>query len=97
MILLSLNKLSLYEFRQCVYYKSFNNGKHVLLLLYIDDMLVARSSIVEINKLKQQLAMIFSMKDLSVAKKILQNKNDQKQEEKRIKTITWNIYLKYVE
>ena len=37
-------------------------------------MLVRRSSIVEINKLKQQLVVIFSMKDLSVAKKILEIK-----------------------
>ena len=71
MIHLSLNKLSLYESRHCVYYKSFNNGEHVLLLLYVDDMIVVGSIIVEINNLKQQLAMKFSMKDLSVAKEIL--------------------------
>jgi len=37
----------------CVYYKSFDNGEFVLLLLYVDDMLVTWSSKAEINKLKQ--------------------------------------------
>lgn len=37
----------------CVYYKPFDNGELVLLLLYVDDMLVAGFSMVEINKLKQ--------------------------------------------
>ena len=71
---MSLNKLSLYESRHYVYYKSINTTKNVLLLLYVDDMLVAGSSIVEINKPKQQLDMIFSMKDLNVAKQILGTK-----------------------
>lgn len=41
------------ESNHCVYYKSRDNCEFVLLLLYVDDMLVARSSMVEINKLKQ--------------------------------------------
>ena len=50
--------------------KSFNNS-YIILLLYVDDMLIARSSIKEINNLKKQLSKQFAMKDLGAAKKIL--------------------------
>lgn len=36
----------------CCYNKTFNDG-YVILFFYVDDMLVARSSIHEINKLKK--------------------------------------------
>ena len=55
------------------------------MLLYVDDMLVVGSSIVEINKLKQQLAMIFSVKDLSVAKQILGMKMIKKWNKRELK------------
>jgi hypothetical protein len=41
------------------------------LLLYMDDMLIAAKSIVEVNKLKVLLSKEFDMKDLGTAKKIL--------------------------
>jgi hypothetical protein len=59
------------ESDHCVYSKFFDNGKFVLLLLYVDDMLVAGSSMVFVNMLKQRLSKTFSMKDLGVAKQIL--------------------------
>lgn len=40
-------------------------------LLYVDDMLIAAKSMVEINKVKTQLSGEFEMKDLGAAKKIL--------------------------
>ena len=55
----------------CVYFKRLDNGSYINLLLYVDDMLVARSNMQQINELKQKLARSFSMKDLGAAKKIL--------------------------
>ncbi|KAG6689840.1 hypothetical protein I3842_11G194500 [Carya illinoinensis] len=54
----------------CFYMKNFDNS-YIILLLYVDDMLVAGSSIEEINKLKKQLSKRFEMKDLGAAKQIL--------------------------
>ena len=41
------------------------------LLLYVDDMLIAAKSMIEVNKLKSLLSKEFDMKDLGAAKKIL--------------------------
>ena len=54
----------------CCYVKSFDNS-YITLLLYMDDMLIAGSSIEEINNLKKQLSKQFAMKDLGPAKQIL--------------------------
>ena len=42
------------EADHCCYVKSFDNS-YIILLLYVDDILIARSSIEEINNLKKQL------------------------------------------
>jgi hypothetical protein len=55
----------------CVYFKKLENGSFIILLLYVDDMLVAGSNMQDINVLKKKLANSFAMKDLGVAKKIL--------------------------
>ena len=47
---------------------SKNTLIHVFLLLYVDDMLIAGSSIREINNLKTRLSATFEMKDLGPAK-----------------------------
>lgn len=54
----------------CCYYKSFDDY-YIILLLYVDDMLVAGSNIHEINNLKEHLSKEFKMKDLDVVKHIL--------------------------
>jgi hypothetical protein len=54
----------------CCYVKSFKNS-YVILLLYIDDMLIAGVNMEDINKLKNQLSKQFPMKDLGIAKQIL--------------------------
>jgi hypothetical protein len=54
------------EYDQCVYFKRLENGMFVILVLYVDDMLVARKIMVEINRLKAQLAREFDMKDLLI-------------------------------
>ena len=43
----------------------------IILVLDVDDMLVASKNMVEINRLKAQLARAFDMKDLGAAKQIL--------------------------
>jgi hypothetical protein len=56
---------------QCVYFKRLENGSYIILLLYVDDMLVAGSNMQDINVLKNKLANSFAMKDLVAEKKIL--------------------------
>ncbi|KAL6329285.1 hypothetical protein AAG906_015489 [Vitis piasezkii] len=56
----------------CAYVKSLDdNSSFVFLLLYVDDMLIAAKSMVEVNKLKSLSSKEFGMKDLGAAKKIL--------------------------
>jgi hypothetical protein len=55
----------------CVYFKRLENGSYIILLLYVDDMLVAGSNMQDINVLKKKLDNSFAMKDLGAAKKIL--------------------------
>jgi len=57
------------KYDSCVYIKHIN-GSPIYLLLYVDDMLIAAKSKVEITKLKKYLSSEFDMKDLT-AKKIL--------------------------
>ena len=54
----------------CCYSTWFENS-YIILLLYVDDILVAGSNMKEIVNLKDKLAKEFSMKDLGLAKKIL--------------------------
>jgi len=54
----------------CVYLKRKNDGSYIILLLYVDDMLVAGSNMQEINVLKRKLENSFAMKDLGAAKQI---------------------------
>jgi len=54
----------------CCYIKNLDES-YIILLLYVDDMLIAGSSINEINLVKQQLAKEFEMKDLGPAKQML--------------------------
>ena len=67
----------------CTYYKRFEDNDFIILLLSVDDMLVAGPNKDRIQELKAQLAREFEMKDLGSANKILgmqihQNKNNRK-------------------
>jgi hypothetical protein len=55
----------------CVYFKKLENGSFIILLLYVDDMLVAGSNMQNINVLKKKLANSFAMKDLGAVRKSL--------------------------
>ncbi|GJR64068.1 reverse transcriptase [Tanacetum coccineum] len=63
------NRLHAYP---CAYFKRFGNNDFIILLLYVDDMLVAGPNKDHINILKAQLAMKFEMKDLGLVNKILE-------------------------
>jgi len=54
----------------CCFFKRYESS-YIILLLYVDDMLVAGSNIGEIKNLKIQLSKEFDMKDLGPTKKIL--------------------------
>jgi hypothetical protein len=58
------------EMDHCCYLKKFSSS-YIILLLYVDDMLIAGSDMQEINKLKKQLSQEFEMKDLGAVKQIL--------------------------
>ena len=55
----------------CTYFKRFDGGDFIILLLYVDDMLVAGPNKDRVQELKAQLAREFDMKDLGSANKIL--------------------------
>lgn len=56
------------EKNQCCYFKKFADF-YVILLIYVDDMLIAGSSMKE--NLKARLSKEFEMKDLGAAKQIM--------------------------
>ena len=58
------------EVDHCCYFKWFDNF-YTMLLLCVDDMLIAGSNVKKIVNLKARLAEEFSMKDSDPAKKIL--------------------------
>ena len=62
----------------CVYFKRLDNRRYIILLLIVDDMLVAGYNMQDINVLKRKLAKSFSMKDLGAAKQILGITRDRK-------------------
>jgi hypothetical protein len=61
-------KRSLYD--SCVHIK-FIDGSPMYLLLYVDDMLIAAKSKIDIANLKEQLSSKFEMEDLVLLTKFL--------------------------
>jgi hypothetical protein len=59
------------EYDHCVYFKKLNNGIFIILVLDVDDVILARKRIIEINRLKAQMARTFDMKYLGAAKNTL--------------------------
>jgi hypothetical protein len=72
----------------CVYFKRIENGSYIILLLYVDDMLVAGSNMQDINVLKNKLDNSFEMKDFDSANKILGMRN-KRHEKSQIDTVSW--------
>ena len=46
---------SRYKHDSCVYFKVLDDKSYIYLLLYLDDMLIAAKSMIDITTLKQQL------------------------------------------
>ena len=59
------------QFDDCIYFQRFADDSFVILLLYVDDMLIASHDVSKIAKLKAQLRSEFEMKELGAAQKIL--------------------------
>ena len=55
----------------CVYYRVLGDKSLILLMLYVDDMLIASRKMRDIISPKSQLSNKFEMKDLGAAKRIL--------------------------
>ena len=55
----------------CLYTKKLSDGSQIILILYVDDMLIAGKSKLEIANLKQILSSQFAMKDLGEANHFL--------------------------
>jgi hypothetical protein len=55
----------------CVYVSQFPNGKFIILLLYVDDMLIVGQDANMVGSLKKELFKSFDMKDLGPARQIL--------------------------
>ena len=51
----------------CVYIKRYDQGKYIILLVYVDDMLIVGHDKNKINRLKKDLDRKFAMKDLGPA------------------------------
>jgi Reverse transcriptase (RNA-dependent DNA polymerase) len=55
----------------CVYFKRLANGKFLILLFYVDDMLIAGHDAQMIDMLKKEMSKSFDMKDMGQARQIL--------------------------
>eukprot|EP00253_Pinus_taeda_P029535 PITA_29535 len=60
-----------FEVDHCVYIKRYDQGKYIILLLYVDGMLIVAHDKNNINRLKKDLGRKFAMKDLGLAQQIL--------------------------
>ena len=59
------------EYNCRIYSYGFDDGHMIILMLYVDDMLIACRDVSKIKKRKRILSREFDMKDLDAAKKIL--------------------------
>lgn len=60
-----------YHYDHYAYFKKTKNNNYIILLLYVDDMLIAGARMEDINDIKMKLSKVFEMKDLGEAKQIL--------------------------
>ena len=77
----------------CVYFRKFTDGNFIILLLYVDDMLIAGNDSKLIGKLKERLFKSFDMKDLGPAKQMLCMRITRDRKAKKL----WLSQEKYVE
>ena len=60
----------IHEYDKCIYFKNFGN-EYIILCLYVDDILILRTSHNAIQRVKDYLSQNFDMKDLGPADMIL--------------------------
>uniref|UniRef100_A0A2N9HLW0 Integrase catalytic domain-containing protein n=1 Tax=Fagus sylvatica TaxID=28930 RepID=A0A2N9HLW0_FAGSY len=77
----------------CVYVRKFPNGKFIILLLYVDDMLIVGQDANMVGSLKNELFKSFDMKDLGPARQILGMQILRDRKAKKL----WLSQEKYVE
>ena len=83
------------EFDCCIYVKECEDGSHIILMLYVDDMLIAAKNLHEIVRLKALLSKEFDMKDLGTTKKILGMEIHRDREKGRL-WLTQRSYLEKI-
>ena len=83
------NGFKINECDKCVYIKNTPNHE-VIVCLYVDDMLIIRKNIIDINATKRMLSKSFDMKDLGVADFYSRYKNLQNSS--RSSAITVSLY-----
>ncbi|PKA67207.1 Retrovirus-related Pol polyprotein from transposon TNT 1-94 [Apostasia shenzhenica] len=81
------------KFDSCVYFHFLSDDSIILLMLYIDDMLIACKHMHEISELKKVLSSKFEIKDLGNAKKILGMKIHRDRHEGKL----WLTKKSYIE
>lgn len=59
------------EYDHCAYFQKLENGILIILVIYVDDILIERKIMVEMNRLKAQLVRTLKMKDLGAKNKSL--------------------------
>eukprot|EP00253_Pinus_taeda_P019115 PITA_19115 len=90
------------EADHCVYIKRYDQGKYIILLLYLDDMLIIGHDKNKINRLKKDLGRKFAIKDLGPAQQMLgmwimldrKNKTLWLSQEKYIKKVLDRLNMK---
>jgi len=80
------------EADHCVYIKRCDQGKYIIFLLYVDDMLIVGHDKNKINRLKKDLGSKFAMKDLGLAQQILGMQIMRDRKNKRL----WLSQEKYI-
>ena len=69
---------------QCVFMKKYAEGDFIILLLYVDDRMIAGNNTKMIVFLKKTLSKSFAMKDLGSTKQILGMKIYRDRSEKKL-------------
>ena len=80
------------EADHCVYIKRYDQGKYIILLLYVDDMLIVGHDKNKINRLKKDLGSKFAMKDLGLGQQMLGMQIMRDRKNKRL----WLSQEKYI-
>jgi hypothetical protein len=81
------------EANHCFYFRKFDEGNFIILLLYVDDMLIVGQDAKMISNLKNELFKSFDMKDLGPAQQILGMQIIHDRKAKKV----WVSQEKYVE